>query len=81
MPRFKTQKYSNLQCTLAPNVAHLTCLQSCLVGIVVPDPETIKKWCKDTVGAEGTIQELCKNKVSSFTNQLKLESHNNGPKF
>lgn len=36
--------------------------QSCLVGIVVPDPEVIPKWAGKK-GIVGTYQELCKNAV------------------
>lgn len=36
--------------------------QSCLVGIVVPDPDVIPKWAGKK-GIVGTYQELCKNAV------------------
>lgn len=37
-------------------------LQSCLVGIVVPDPDFLPMWLKKK-GIEGSYSELCKNKV------------------
>lgn len=36
--------------------------QSCLVGIVVPDPEVMPEWASKK-GIAGTYQELCKNAV------------------
>lgn len=36
--------------------------QSCLVGIVVPDPEVMPEWVGKK-GIVGTYQELCKNAV------------------
>uniref|UniRef100_A0A4W3JAT0 Arachidonate--CoA ligase n=1 Tax=Callorhinchus milii TaxID=7868 RepID=A0A4W3JAT0_CALMI len=35
-------------------------LQACLVGIVVPDPETFSEWAQKT-GVRGAYEELCKN--------------------
>uniref|UniRef100_A0AAX7VJQ4 Arachidonate--CoA ligase n=1 Tax=Astatotilapia calliptera TaxID=8154 RepID=A0AAX7VJQ4_ASTCA len=39
---------------------HGDSLQSCLVGIVVPDPETMPEWAKKK-GILGTYEDLCKN--------------------
>ncbi len=36
--------------------------QSCLVGIVVPDPEVMPEWAKKK-GIIGTYKDLCKNTV------------------
>lgn len=41
-------------------------LQSCLVGIVVPDPDLLPMWIKKK-GIEGTYSELCNNKVTFLT--------------
>ncbi|XP_006010635.1 long-chain-fatty-acid--CoA ligase 6 isoform X2 [Latimeria chalumnae] len=40
---------------------HGDSLQSCLVGIVVPDPEVMPTWAKKR-GFEGSYAEMCKNK-------------------
>ncbi|XP_043925118.1 long-chain-fatty-acid--CoA ligase 6 isoform X2 [Protopterus annectens] len=40
---------------------HGDSLQSCLVGIVVPDQEVMPSWAEKR-GFEGTYQELCQNK-------------------
>uniref|UniRef100_A0A3Q3WZ38 Long-chain-fatty-acid--CoA ligase n=1 Tax=Mola mola TaxID=94237 RepID=A0A3Q3WZ38_MOLML len=39
---------------------HGDSLQSCLVGIVVPDPEVMPEWAKKN-GIAGTYKDLCKN--------------------
>lgn len=39
-------------------------LQSCLVGVVVPDPEVLPKFAKEKLGLSGTYEELCKQPVS-----------------
>ncbi|KAJ0003902.1 hypothetical protein NQD34_010116 [Periophthalmus magnuspinnatus] len=39
---------------------HGDSLQSCLVGIVVPDPEVMPEWAKKK-GLSGSYQELCEN--------------------
>uniref|UniRef100_A0A3B3V4S8 Arachidonate--CoA ligase n=1 Tax=Poecilia latipinna TaxID=48699 RepID=A0A3B3V4S8_9TELE len=39
---------------------HGDSLQSCLVGIVVPDPEVMPEWAKKK-GIQGTYKDLCKN--------------------
>lgn len=36
--------------------------QSCLVGIVVPDPDVMPEWAKKK-GIVGTYKDLCKNTV------------------
>ncbi|KAM6969807.1 long-chain-fatty-acid--CoA ligase 6 [Aplochiton taeniatus] len=41
---------------------HGDSLQSCLVGIVVPDPEVMPGWAKKK-GMEGSYRDLCKNTV------------------
>uniref|UniRef100_A0A672J4X3 Long-chain-fatty-acid--CoA ligase n=1 Tax=Salarias fasciatus TaxID=181472 RepID=A0A672J4X3_SALFA len=41
---------------------HGDSLQSCLVGIVVPDPEVMPEWAKKK-GILGTYKDLCKNTV------------------
>lgn len=48
-------------------------VQSCLVGVVVPDPEVLPGFAKD-LGCLGSMEELCKNTVmflcSVFTHKL-----------
>ncbi|KAM4620800.1 long-chain-fatty-acid--CoA ligase 6 [Polymixia lowei] len=41
---------------------HGDSLQSCLVGIVVPDPEVMPAWAKKK-GMQGSYKDLCKNTV------------------
>ncbi|KAG7281202.1 hypothetical protein CRUP_022867 [Coryphaenoides rupestris] len=41
---------------------HGDSLQSCLVGIVVPDPEIMPDWAKKK-GIQGSYKDLCKNTV------------------
>ncbi|NXF39725.1 ACSL1 ligase, partial [Nyctibius bracteatus] len=51
-----------LRCeALAQVFVHGESLQSFLVAIVVPDPETLRNWAKKK-GIEGSYEELCKNK-------------------
>ena len=38
--------------------------QSCLVGIVVPDPEVMPGWAKKK-GMDGSYRDLCKNTVGA----------------
>ncbi|CAH1795346.1 unnamed protein product [Owenia fusiformis] len=38
-------------------------LQSFLVGVCVPDPDTFTAWVKDKCKLEGDIEELCKNET------------------
>ncbi|KAM9770473.1 long-chain-fatty-acid--CoA ligase 1a [Menidia menidia] len=40
---------------------HGDCLQACLVGIVVPDPDFLPIWARKR-GFEGSFSELCNNK-------------------
>ncbi|CAG06540.1 unnamed protein product, partial [Tetraodon nigroviridis] len=40
---------------------HGDSLQSCLIGIVVPDPEVLPGFAKN-LGVQGSLQELCRNK-------------------
>ncbi|NXN12924.1 ACSL1 ligase, partial [Indicator maculatus] len=46
---------------LAQVFVHGESLQAFLVGVVVPDPETLRSWAKRK-GFEGSYEELCKNK-------------------
>lgn len=52
---------------LFASVSNTPCVffQSCLVGIVVPDPETMPEWAKKR-GILGTYEDLCKNTVSGI---------------
>nr|XP_043896901.1 long-chain-fatty-acid--CoA ligase 1-like [Solea senegalensis]XP_043896902.1 long-chain-fatty-acid--CoA ligase 1-like [Solea senegalensis]XP_043896903.1 long-chain-fatty-acid--CoA ligase 1-like [Solea senegalensis] len=38
---------------------HGDSLQSCLVAVVIPDPDFLSDWIKKTLGLEGSYQELC----------------------
>uniref|UniRef100_A0A8C3BYT9 Long-chain-fatty-acid--CoA ligase n=1 Tax=Cairina moschata TaxID=8855 RepID=A0A8C3BYT9_CAIMO len=46
---------------LAQVFVHGESLQAFLIAVVVPDPETLRKWAKKR-GLEGSYEELCKNK-------------------
>ncbi|NXK54924.1 ACSL1 ligase, partial [Chauna torquata] len=46
---------------LAQVFVHGESLQAFLIAVVVPDPETLRKWAKKK-GVEGSYEELCKNK-------------------
>ncbi|NXG43786.1 ACSL1 ligase, partial [Psilopogon haemacephalus] len=46
---------------LAQVFVHGESLQAFLVGVVVPDPETLRSWAKKK-GFEGSHEELCRNK-------------------
>lgn len=48
-------------------------LQSCLVGIIVPDPEIMPEWAKKR-GLEGSYEDLCKNTVGGAWLKNKLTS-------
>ncbi|NWI37410.1 ACSL1 ligase, partial [Picathartes gymnocephalus] len=51
-----------LRCeALAQVFVHGESLQAFLVGVVVPDPDTLHNWAKKK-GLEGSYQELCRNK-------------------
>ncbi|NWR53504.1 ACSL1 ligase, partial [Regulus satrapa] len=51
-----------LRCeAIAQVFVHGESLQSFLVGVVVPDPDTLHNWAKKK-GFEGSYQELCRNK-------------------
>lgn len=41
------------------------CLQSFLIGIVVPDPEMLPEFAAK-LGVKGSYEDLCKNPVSSL---------------
>ena len=49
-------------------------LQSCLVGIVVPDPEVLPNWAKKK-GIQGEYKDLCKNTVGKGASQFKWTLH------
>uniref|UniRef100_A0A8C3Y7D2 Long-chain-fatty-acid--CoA ligase n=1 Tax=Catharus ustulatus TaxID=91951 RepID=A0A8C3Y7D2_CATUS len=52
-----------LRCeAIAQAFVHGESLQAFLVGVVVPDPDTLHNWAKKK-GFEGSYQELCRNKV------------------
>ncbi|TWW58678.1 Long-chain-fatty-acid--CoA ligase 1 [Takifugu flavidus] len=57
----KIEMVYNLSQLVAQIFVHGDSLQACLVGVVVPDPETLPEWMKKR-GIEGTHSELCKNK-------------------
>lgn len=40
--------------------------QSCLVAVVIPDPDFLPSWAKKTLGLQGTYQELCDTPVRCF---------------
>uniref|UniRef100_A0A673C204 Long-chain-fatty-acid--CoA ligase n=1 Tax=Sphaeramia orbicularis TaxID=375764 RepID=A0A673C204_9TELE len=48
---------------------HGDSLQSCLVGIVVPDPEVMPEWARKK-GLIGTYKDLCKNTVGAILEDL-----------
>uniref|UniRef100_A0A8C3V5N6 Long-chain-fatty-acid--CoA ligase n=1 Tax=Catharus ustulatus TaxID=91951 RepID=A0A8C3V5N6_CATUS len=51
-----------LRCeAIAQAFVHGESLQAFLVGVVVPDPDTLHNWAKKK-GFEGSYQELCRNK-------------------
>ncbi|XP_033830001.1 long-chain-fatty-acid--CoA ligase 1-like [Periophthalmus magnuspinnatus] len=47
---------------LAQVFVHGDSLQSCLVAVVVPDPDFLCNWTKRTLGLEGTYLDLCSRK-------------------
>uniref|UniRef100_A0A3Q4GJT2 Long-chain-fatty-acid--CoA ligase n=1 Tax=Neolamprologus brichardi TaxID=32507 RepID=A0A3Q4GJT2_NEOBR len=56
---------------------HGDSLQSCLVGIIVPDPETMPGWAKKK-GILGTYEDLCKNTVKNIYIHNEMFSIQNG---
>ncbi|NXI23294.1 ACSL1 ligase, partial [Sterrhoptilus dennistouni] len=51
-----------LRCEVVAQVfVHGESLQAFLVGVVIPDPDTLHNWAKKK-GLEGSYQELCRNK-------------------
>uniref|UniRef100_H2V767 Long-chain-fatty-acid--CoA ligase n=1 Tax=Takifugu rubripes TaxID=31033 RepID=H2V767_TAKRU len=60
----KIEMVYNLSQPVAQIFVHGDSLQACLVGVVIPDPETLPEWMKKR-GIEGTHSELCKNKHKS----------------
>uniref|UniRef100_A0A3B3D126 Long-chain-fatty-acid--CoA ligase n=1 Tax=Oryzias melastigma TaxID=30732 RepID=A0A3B3D126_ORYME len=56
---------------------HGDSLQSCLVGIVVPDPEIMPEWAKKK-GILGTYKDLCKNTVKNIYIHNEMFSIQNG---
>lgn len=51
---------------LGINVTPATCFQSCLIGIVVPDHETLPEFAAK-LGIKGSYEDICKNSVSFLT--------------
>jgi len=51
---------------LGLNMTTSTCFQSFLIGIVVPDPETLPDFAAK-LGIKGSYEDVCKNPVSVFT--------------
>ena len=49
-------------------------VQSCLVGIVVPDPEVLPNWAKKK-GIQGEFKDLCKNTVGKGSSYSKWTIH------
>ncbi|VDM56638.1 unnamed protein product [Angiostrongylus costaricensis] len=47
---------------VAQSFVHGESLKSCLVGIVVPDPEELIPACQKQLNLSGTLEELCANK-------------------
>ncbi|KAJ8318094.1 hypothetical protein KUTeg_003185 [Tegillarca granosa] len=45
---------------------HGESLKSCLVGVVVPDPETFPEFAKNKLNLKGSMEELASNQVSLF---------------
>uniref|UniRef100_A0A3Q3DVE3 Long-chain-fatty-acid--CoA ligase n=1 Tax=Hippocampus comes TaxID=109280 RepID=A0A3Q3DVE3_HIPCM len=56
---------------------HGDSLQSCLVGIIVPDPEVMPTWAKKK-GILGTYKDLCKNTVKNIYIHSEMFSIQNG---
>lgn len=54
----------NFRC-LGLNVTISTCFQSCLIGIVVPDPEALPEFAAK-LGVKGSYEDICKNPVRGF---------------
>uniref|UniRef100_A0A671L3G4 Arachidonate--CoA ligase n=1 Tax=Sinocyclocheilus anshuiensis TaxID=1608454 RepID=A0A671L3G4_9TELE len=50
---------------------HGDSLQSCLVGIIVPDPEVLPSWAQKK-GFEGCYDELCENKKAILDDMVRL---------
>uniref|UniRef100_A0AAQ4Q2F2 Arachidonate--CoA ligase n=1 Tax=Gasterosteus aculeatus aculeatus TaxID=481459 RepID=A0AAQ4Q2F2_GASAC len=50
---------------------HGDSLQSCLIAIVVPDPEVLPGLAKN-IGCQGSIEELCKNGKAILSDMTKL---------
>lgn len=50
-----------------------TCPQSCLVAVVVPDPEVLPAQAKG-LGCSGSMEELCKNLVMFWISEADQQS-------
>ena len=48
------------------SLPRLTPFQSCLIAIIVPDPETLPGYVKDKLNLDGSMEDLCVNNVSNF---------------
>uniref|UniRef100_A0A803V3U9 Long-chain-fatty-acid--CoA ligase n=1 Tax=Ficedula albicollis TaxID=59894 RepID=A0A803V3U9_FICAL len=67
-----------LRCeAIAQAFVHGESLQAFLVGVVVPDPDTLHNWAKKK-GFEGSYQELCRNKVKDIVLHTEMFSIENG---
>ena len=40
---------------------HGSSLKSCVLGVIVPDPDTLKAWCAERKIIEDSYEDLCKN--------------------
>lgn len=46
---------------VAQSFVHGESLKTCLIGIIVPDPEVLPSEAKNKLNIQGTMEELCKN--------------------